>query len=456
MRETVEAFENSNSAFQNSNKAFQNSNKAFQAIRDMAYTYDADVGLSYASPVRGVWNIVHIGTLVPESHEIFVCPTSCLRGVVLTTAEMGAMDRLSTITVSEDNILEGDMEEALQYGTERILEQLPVRPRALLIYTSCIHHFLAVNYQRVYRVLREKYPDIDFIDCYMDPIMRKTLPVVPALWRQMHRLLRPLTRLPLQANLVGNCFVYDRACDLTVFLSSRGVRVLDVNTCPDYDTFLSMGASSVNFTFHLTARAAAKDMALRLGQTWVPMRPGYDYDEIDEDMEKAARALGLQSVSAEAVEAARDATEREVRRTLEQIGSMPVSIDSAAVDRPLELAAYLIRHGFSVESVFADVLTESEETFRTLQALRPDLRIYQSVGWNIRKLHRGHEGRVLAIGQKSAYFLDTDFFVNIVENDGMYGYLGIQRLMRLMREAEAAPKPMRDLVQIKGWGCSCT
>ena len=147
--------------------------KEFQYLSDLEYEYNADLGLSYASPVRGVWNIVHIGTLVPEGHQIFVCPTSCLRGVVLTTAEMGAMDRLSTITVGEDNILEGDMEEALQRGTERIIAELPERPRAMLIFTSCIHHFLAVNYQRVYRVLREKYPDIDFIDCYMDPIMRR-------------------------------------------------------------------------------------------------------------------------------------------------------------------------------------------------------------------------------------------------------------------------------------------
>ena len=95
--------------------------KEFDLIRNITYEYDADVGLSYASPVRGVWNIVHIGTLVPQSHQIFVCPTSCLRGVVLTTAEMGAMDRLSTITVGEDNILEGDMEEALQRGTERVI-----------------------------------------------------------------------------------------------------------------------------------------------------------------------------------------------------------------------------------------------------------------------------------------------------------------------------------------------
>ena len=178
--------------------------KAFSRIRDMKYEYNADIGLAYASPVRGVWNIVHIGTLVPEGHQIYVCPTSCLRGVVLTTAEMGAMDKLSTITVGEDNILEGDMEEMLLEGTERIIRELPEKPRMMMIFTSCIHHFMAVNYRRVYKILEKKYPEIDFIDCYMDPIMRRTAPVIPSLWRQMHRVLKPVDRsLPGQVSPQG-------------------------------------------------------------------------------------------------------------------------------------------------------------------------------------------------------------------------------------------------------------
>ena len=428
----------------------------FRPIGELEYEYNADLGLSYASPVRGVWNIVHIGTLVPEAHEIFVCPTSCLRGVVLTTAEMGAMDRLSTITVGEDNILEGDMEEALQRGTERIIAELPVRPRAMLIYTSCIHHFLAVNYQRVYRVLREKYPDIDFIDCYMDPIMRRTAPAIPSLWRQIHRLLKPGRKVKNQANLVGNCFRYGEYCDLTVMLRQAGITVMDLNTCRTYDEFLRMAASEVNFTFHNTAVRAAKDMKLRLGQEWLPMRPGYDYDAIDEDMRAAADFFGIPGLSPEEIAEERRLTEKAAADTLALLGDTPVSIDYTAVDRPLELALYLMDRGFNVESVFVDVFTEAREVFEALQRRAPELKIYQSLGWNIRRMERGYPGKLLAVGQKSAYFKDTNFFVNIVENDGMYGYRGIRRLMELMREACEAEKPMRELVQIKGWGCGCS
>ena len=430
--------------------------KEFQLIKDITYEYNADIGLSYASPVRGVWNIVHIGTLVPQAHEVFVCPTSCLRGVVLTTAEMNAMDRLSTITVGEDNILEGDMEEALQRGCERIIRELPDRPRAMLVYTSCVHHFLAVNYQRIYEILRKEYPDIDFIDCYMDPIMRRTKPAVPNLWRQIHRLLKPSDKKARQANLVGNCFVYGQDCDLNVMLEKAGIRVMDVNTCKDYDTFLTMAESPVNFTFHNTAKSAAKDMEVRLKQKWIHMHPGYDYDRIDSDMRQAASFFGINPPSPDEISVQRILTEQAVTDVCNLLNGSPVSIDYTAVDCPLELALYLLNRGINVESVFIDVITESQDVFNALKEKKPDLKIYQSLGWNIRQMKRFHEGKITAIGQKSAYFMNTDYFVNIVENNGMYGYLGIRRLMKDLEEAFREKKPMKELVQIKGWGCSCS
>ena len=46
-----------------------------------------------------------------------------------------------------------------------------------------------------------------------------------------------------------------------------------------------------------------------------------------------------------------------------------------------------------------------------------------------------NDGKILAIGQKAAYFAGTDNFVNIVQGGGMYGFDGIVRLAGLMDEA---------------------
>ena len=34
-------------------------------------------GLEYSSPVRGTWNIVHTGMLIPGAHQVFVCAAGC-------------------------------------------------------------------------------------------------------------------------------------------------------------------------------------------------------------------------------------------------------------------------------------------------------------------------------------------------------------------------------------------
>lgn len=429
--------------------------RQFCLLKDMTYSYDGADGLAYASPVRGAWNIVHLGTLIPECHQIYVCPTSCLRGVVLTTAEMNAMDRLSTIAVGEDNILDGAMEERLQEGVEKVIADLPVRPRMILIFTSCIHHFMAVNYQRVYKVLRSKYPDIVFVDAYMDPIMRKKTPPIPSLKRQMHRALQPAEHRASQVNYIGNCFPMDEYCDLTGILTSRGVTVKDLTKCRSFDEFREMEKSCLNLTFHRTAALAGRDLELRCGQKWIALKAGYDFDEIDAETAAVCQELGVGKPDADRADALRQQISASLGELRELLKDTPVSIDYTAVENPLELAAFLSRNGIRTESVFTDVFAEPEGVFEQAKRECPDLKVYPTENWTMRVLERGHAGKVLAVGQKAAYFNNTDYFVDIVDNAGMYGYAGILHLLELMKDAALHTKPMQELVQIKGWGCTC-
>ncbi|NLH64022.1 MAG: nitrogenase [Erysipelotrichaceae bacterium] len=425
----------------------------FKKISDISYEYNADIGLAYSSPCRGIWNIVHIGAQIPGCHQIYVCPTSCLRGVVLTTAEMNAMDRLSTITVGEDNILEGTMEETLQQGTEKIIASLPERPRMIMIFISCIHHFLAANYQRVYQNLRKEYPDIDFVDAYMDPIMRRKTPAVPSLTRQTYRILQPAPHDLKQINYVGNWFPMKAYSDMTCHLKKQGIAIRDLAEAESYDAFKEMQNSCCNLTFHKYSSLAGKDMEIRLHQKWIPIAMSYDYDVIDADIDKVCDELNIAHVSEEEKQAKKNQTEQCIREVLTEVGKTPISIDDTAVDEPLSLALFLIRHGFAVESVFIESFTEKEEVFQKLQEIAPDLKIYSADNWNMRIMDRKHAGKIIGIGQKAAYFNNTDHFVNMIESAGMYGYLGIQHLFQLIESADKTSSDMPHLIQHKGWGC---
>lgn len=425
----------------------------YQLIKDVNYEYDADIGLAYSSPCRGIWNIVHIGTQIPGCHQIYVCPTSCLRGVVLTTAEMHAMDRLSTITVGEDNILEGNMEETLHDGVVTIIMKLPERPKMIMIFISCIHQFMAANYQRVYGILRKEYPDIDFVDAYMDPIMRRKTPAVPSLTRQIYRVLQPADHYAKQVNYIGNWFSTEDYSDLTKHLRTNGIDIRDLSLETDYDHFKQMQNSSLNITFHKYASAAGKDMEIRLQQKWIKVHMGFDYNVFAEDMNHICELLKIPAVSQKEIENRINACESTLKELKKIMGNVPISLDYTAVDEPLNLAYYLLKHDFNVESVFIEVFTEAEKVFNDLRALKPDLKIYSADNWNMRVMDREHKGKVLAIGQKAAYYNDTNNFVDIIWSAGMYGYLGILHLCDLMKDAYLHEKDMMHLVQHKGWGC---
>lgn len=111
-------------------------------------------GLEFNSPAHGNWNIVHTGMLLPESIQIYVCADNCMRGVVLTAAEMNAADRFSFVIVEEEDLLNGNLEDVTIEGVTDVLRKRKDHPKAVLLFTVCLHHFLGCDLERVYEELK--------------------------------------------------------------------------------------------------------------------------------------------------------------------------------------------------------------------------------------------------------------------------------------------------------------
>ena len=423
-------------------------------------------GLEYSSPARGTWNIVHTGMLIPEAHEIFVCAAGCLRGVVLTAAEMGTQDRFSTVAVRENNLLDGDMEELVIEGVTDIINKLPKRPPAVLVYTSCVHHFTGVDLDMIYATLRSRFPDIDFTDCYMNPIMRKSGLTPDQLMRsRLYMLLHEREKNPDAVAIIGNDLPTDEGSDLMRMLKGAGLKVHEITSCKNYAEYQEMAESSVYVSYNPDAAPGGDMLAERLGGTHYALKFSFDYDEIDETfaglagtLEEAAGRTGL-AMSQDEIAAKRAECERELEETKKLIGDTPVSIDYTFCPRPLGLAKLLLDHGINVTRVYVDGIPGGDRAaFDHLKKDHPDLMIYPTVHPGMRFARTANEEadsgvKVLAIGQKAAAFDNTDHFVNAVEGGGMIGYEAITRTCALIRDAYRNKKAMRELVQIKGLGC---
>ncbi len=438
-------------------------------IADAAFPAPFRSGLEYSSPARGTWNIVHTGMLIPEAHEVFVCAAGCLRGVVLTAAEMGTQDRFSTVAVRENNLLDGDMEELVIEGVSDIIGKLKKRPPAVLVYTSCVHHFTGVDLDMIYRTLRQRFPDIDFTDCYMNPIMRKSGLTPDQLMRsRLYMLLHEREKDPKAVAIIGNDLPTDEDSDLMDMLRTAGLKVHEITSCRTYAEYQEMAESSVYISYYPDAAPGGGMLAERLGGTHFRLKFSFDYDEIDETLAELADVLGIGHRSASEIAGIRKACEDEIRKTKEVVGDLPVSIDYTYCPRPLGLAKLLLDHGFNVKRVYIDSIPAGDRAaFDYLKANYPDLMLYPTVHAAMRFASSANTAAetdgetaiastrdgVLAIGQKAAYFDDTDRFVNIVEGGGMIGYEAVTRTMQLMRDAFTNKKEMRELVQIKGLGC---
>ena len=99
---------------------------------------------------------------------------------------------------------------------------------------------------------------------------------------------------------------------------------------------------------------------------------------------------------------------------------------------------------------------EEKRDYQRLKQMAPELTVCATIHPGMRVFPREYKEKLLAIGQKAAYFHQTPYFVNMVEGGGLYGYEGICTLSEWMMEAYREPKDTRDLVIRKGLGCeSC-
>lgn len=448
-------------------------------IKDAAFPAPFANVLEFNSPAHGTWNIVHMGMLVPEARQIYVCAYNCMRGVVLTAAEMNAQDCFSFVILEEEDMISGKLEDVTIEGVAACIRKLEKHPPVVLLFTVCVHQFLGCDLDYIYRKLGEMFPDIFFARCFMDCLLQKKGPTPDQKLRKS--MYDPIRELPVKKgvfSLVGSDLSLDNDSDLKRLISETGGILKEISTLKDYQDYLSMGASEAFVVTYPSGKMGGEKLSERLNRPFLYLPMSFDYEEIKEEWEKILAMLEQGEkdwMKADAPFGEGDSENQEnseklevriaeeirqcedtILRTADLLGSTPISIDYTYHPRPLGLARLLLSHGFVVERVYLDgILPEEEKDFRWLQREYPELPLVATMKPECRTMKRNHP-EVLAIGQKAAWFEGAEHFVNVVQGGGMFGFAGIRETMRLIEEAYKEPKDTKDLIIRKGWGCeSC-
>ena len=428
--------------------------------------------LEFNPPVHETWNIVHIGMLMPQAHQIYVCSDNCMRGVVMTAAEMNAIERFSCVVLEEKDMHSGNLEEITLEGITDVLEKIRRKrgeeglPKAVLVFPVCLHHFMGCDLGYVYKELEKRFPQIVFIKGWMDPIMQKTGPSPDMKLRKaMMDILEPSEEKNGLTALLGDIYALDPECDLMRLIraadTARGTisDPLQIQDCETLEDYQKLSGREVFITRSPMSAVSVRQTARRLGCKGLYLPAVIDYAGIRKELETAAQTLGI-TLEQAGIDAGQEEKlcDEALRNLRGVIGSTPIAIDYIAVQRPLGFARLLLERGFNVKEVYLDAVSpEEEDDFLWLRENHGEILLCSTIHAEGRLLHAGaidpeHSG-YLAVGPKAAWFCGTEHFVNLVDFGGMWGFSGIRKMAALMEDAYKNAKDTRDLVPRKGLGC---
>ena len=403
--------------------------------------------LHYSSPGHGDWGVVRIGMLLPESVQLFVCPSACGRHGAIGAMRQGLKDRLFYLYVDQKDIVDG-YDDLIPHAVEEVLAVLKKRPRAFYIFVSCLDDLLGTDHEALREKLGKMHPDIHFLTGHMNPISlgSKTPPPV-SIQNNLYCGLAWNGAKDACVNSIGNLTAVAQSSELYGFLEACGVPALrHISQYSTYDGYLEMGKSRANLVLGAAGRQAAEQMEERIGTPCLFLPATYLPEEIEENYRKLGAFLGCQGEPDFDLAACRRQAEEAVKEARTAVGALPIVIDATAVAQPFGLAKALLSWGFSVVRVECQECPAFDKGHLAwLEEYHPEVEIFQT------EHHRAvlFDRRLpesLALGVEGAYLAGSRYVADLFNDEGNFGYDGIVRLMKILAAGAAAPTDLESLI----------
>ena len=386
--------------------------------------------LQYSSPARGGWSIVRMAMQVPESYQLFVGPSACMRHIMLSSMELKIDDRISWLPIREADIVSGGYEQLILENVDALLGKMNPRPRVFMIFVTCIDNLLGTDHEVFLGPLNEKYPDTKTIVCFMNPITGDG-PAPPAVTIQdtIYSLTEGAGQKDRAVNFIGSNLAIGRDNELIGWLGKNGIESRHISQYKTFDEFREMEKSTLNIVTSPLALYAAKQMKLRKGIDYGYFPVSYSFDEIERDAAEVCGKLGIPTPD---FSKEKQRAEDKILETLKSLAGRPVSIDYAATYRPFGLARLLLEYGFRVDTIFSsECLPVEREDMNWILGNHREVKVLQPEHFSMPGQFAGSKQH-LCIGFEAAYFTGSPHVVPLAADGEHYGYAGIISMMEKM------------------------
>ena len=404
--------------------------------------------LCYCNPAHGGWGIIRVAALIPDSYQLFVCPSACFRHGALGAIQHQYKDRISYLYIDQSDIVEGYDQEILD-GVDELLSRTGKNIRLLFIYVSCLDDFIGTDMEKVTAILGKKYPDIYFRAGHMNPIASSTkMPPAVTTFDAMLSVLPEWETLDEGVTIWGNFVGIPEDNELIRVLEHHGHPVRQISSCGQFHEYQEMSRSSKSIVIKPFVRYALGRLEKRTGSTHMEMALSYDIDIVEQEYRELFRFLGENLM--EEIQGDRTSCEQAIRLSREAIGDMPVFVSDSATVFPLSLAVTLLKYGFHVTRVYLSEVVGSDQKYADILLNEyPQVEIIQ--GDHPDSVFRAEtETLALAVGEEAAYLSNACYVADISSDEGLFGYQGIRILMDTMRLAIREKADIRKLIDEYG------
>ncbi len=402
--------------------------------------------LQYVSPAHGGWGMIRSAALLPESHQLFVCPSACGRHGALGGIMNGIKDRIHYLYIDESDIVSGNYENLIPDGVKELFDFLSEKPKALLIFVSCLDDLLGTDHSSLNEKLSLLYPTVKFITCHMNPFKMDTK-VPPAVGLQISLLGSQFTQNYLkknQINMIGNNAYVSLESEIYILMQNAGYTVHHLGLCKTFDDYLLMQYSKLNLILHPSGSIAGDMMEKKAGIKKQLAFNTYDPDEIEDIYHGIEHNLGINFGN---LTPYKQCAMEAIRHAQSVIGEYPLVIDYQSVLKPFSLACLLINNGFNVKMIFCDGVSDFEkESYNYLKQNVSDLKIIEALHPDSVKFENKLED-CLCIGFSGGYLTKSIHVVDLMEDEHLYGFWGTQKLMEKLVSAYKSITDVNKIIE---------
>lgn len=394
--------------------------------------YSSPATLAFNSPGATGFGVKRAGLAVPGSVMLLVAPGCCGRNTKLLSEIPGYEDRFFFLLMDEADIVSGDHLKKVPDAVREVVDFLDKKPSVVMVCGTCVDALLGTDWDRVCRKA-EKSAGVPVRPCYMYALTREgRKPPMVLVRKAVYSLLEPSMRDPRTVNLLGYFAPLDDASELYDLLRQAGVRTInEISRCPDFESYLEMSKANFNIVLNPEARTAADDMADRLKIPYLELTRLYQIDRIASQYRAFAGAIDAVLDDAPF----REKAEAAVRSFKDSFGGIRIAVGEMLNANAFELSLALVKYGFEVPGIYANISKEDFVYIRQLAKLSPDTRLLTNLSPTMLNYDCSAAEADLTIGNDAEYYHPDCPNVPWNAERQPFGYEAVEALFTEMAEA---------------------